>query len=95
MILTKKYHYNFSAEYFDDYRGSFNKKEFLKGELPKEDSFVESKSSYQQVKVFSLEEAPTEDIEGSKHTAPLVLTVEGAEEYMEEEIGEEEVEDDT
>ena len=32
MILTKKYHYNFSAEYFDDYRESFNKEEFLKVE---------------------------------------------------------------
>ena len=24
MILIKKYHYNFPAEYFDDYRGRFN-----------------------------------------------------------------------
>ena len=29
MILTKEYHYNFPAEYFDDYHGSFNKKDFL------------------------------------------------------------------
>ena len=99
MILTKKYHYNFPAKYFDNYRGSFNKKEFLKVEQLKEDSLAESKSlvysSYQQVKVFPLEEAPTEDMEGSKHTVPLVLAVERAEEYMEEEIEEEEVEDGT
>ena len=36
MILIKKYHYNFPTEYFDDYRGSFNKDEFLKMEQPKE-----------------------------------------------------------
>ena len=30
MILTKKYHYSFPTEFFDDYRGSFNKEEFLK-----------------------------------------------------------------
>ena len=30
MILTKKYHYCFPTEFFDDYRGSFNKEEFLK-----------------------------------------------------------------
>ena len=36
MILIKKYHYNFPAEYFDDYRGNFNKDEFLKIEQLKE-----------------------------------------------------------
>ena len=29
MILTKEYHYNFPAEYFDNYHGSFNKENFL------------------------------------------------------------------
>ena len=36
MILIKKYHYNFPAEYFDDYRGSFNKDKFFKIEPLKE-----------------------------------------------------------
>jgi len=36
MILTKEYHYNFPAEYFDDYCGNFNKEEFLKKEQLKE-----------------------------------------------------------
>ena len=34
MILTKKYHYNFPMEYFDDHHGSFNKEDFLKMEQP-------------------------------------------------------------
>ena len=38
MILIKKYHYNFSVEYFDDYHGSFNKEDFLEMEQPKEKS---------------------------------------------------------
>ena len=36
IMLIKKYHYNFPAKYFDDYRQSFNKDEFLKMEQPKE-----------------------------------------------------------
>jgi len=36
MILTKKYHYIFLAELFDDYRGNSNQEESLKMGQPKE-----------------------------------------------------------
>ena len=38
IILTKKYHYSFPAKFFENYHGSFNKKDFLKIEEPKEKS---------------------------------------------------------
>ena len=37
MKLTKKYHYNFSVKYFDDYHRSFNKEVFLKMKQPRQE----------------------------------------------------------
>ena len=39
MILIKKYHYNFPVKDFDDYRGSFNKEEFIGVEWKKDTGF--------------------------------------------------------
>ena len=59
MILTKKNNYSFPAEFFNDYRESFNQEEFLKMEQPKEksrwwetDSLLTSK--YVQKEYFEL-----------------------------------------